>query len=55
VTNREFTSEEMIWIVIKDLRDKESITDLCQREGIHPMMYYKCSKGECFRYEIDFI
>jgi transposase len=44
-TRRKFTAEEKIRIVLEGLRGEESIADLCRKEGIHPTMYYKWSKG----------
>ncbi len=44
-TRRKFSAEEKIRIVLDGLRGEESITDLCRKEGIHPTLYYKWSKG----------
>jgi len=44
-TRRKFTAEEKIRVVLEGLRGETSITDLCRKEGIHPTMYYKWSKG----------
>lgn len=30
---------------MKGLRGEESITDLCRREGLHPILYYKRNKA----------
>ncbi len=43
-TRRKYSAEEKIRIVLEGLRGKQSITDLCRREGIHPGIYYKWSK-----------
>jgi transposase len=44
-TRRKYSAEEKIRIVLEDLRDEQSITDLCSKEGIHPGIYYKWSKA----------
>jgi transposase len=44
-TRRKFTAEEKIRIVLEGLRGEAGITDLYRKEGIHPTMYYKWSKG----------
>jgi transposase len=44
-TRRKFTAEEKIRIVLEGLRGEAGITDLCRKEGIHPTMSYKWSKG----------
>jgi transposase len=44
-TRRKFTAEEKIRIVLEGLRGEAGISDLCRKEGIHPTMYYKWSKG----------
>jgi transposase len=44
-TRRKFTAEEKIRIVLEGLRGEAGITDLCRKEVIHPMMYYKWSKA----------
>ena len=38
-TRRKFTSEEKIRIVLEGLKGKESIAELCRREGINPNTY----------------
>jgi transposase len=43
-TCRKFSTEEKIRIILEGLRGEESISDLCQEEGIHPTQYYKWSK-----------
>jgi transposase len=42
---RKFSAEEKIRIVLDGLRGEASITDICRKEGIHPTLYYKWSKG----------
>ena len=44
-TRRKFSAEEKIRIVLDGLRGEGSITDICRKEGIHPTLYYKWSKG----------
>ena len=44
-TRRKFSAEEKIRIVFDGLRGEASITDICRKEGIHPTLYYKWSKG----------
>jgi len=44
-TRRKFSAEEKIRIVLDGLRGEASITDICRKEGIHPTLYYKWSKG----------
>jgi transposase len=41
---RHFSAEEKIRIVLEGLRGKESIAELCRREGIASSMYYGWSK-----------
>lgn len=43
-TRRKFSAEEKIRIVLEGLRGEQGISDLCRREGIHPIQYYKWSK-----------
>lgn len=43
-TRRRFNSEEKIRIVLEGLKEEESITSICRREGISPALYYKWSK-----------
>jgi len=40
-TRRKYSAEEKIRIILEGLRSKQSITDLCRKEGIHPGIYYK--------------
>ena len=44
-TRRKITAEEKIRIVLEGLKGEESIAEICRREGIAPIMYYKWSKG----------
>lgn len=44
-TRRKFSAEEKIRIVLNGLQGEASITDICRKEGIHPTLYYKWSKG----------
>jgi len=39
-TRRQYSAEEKIRIVLKGLRGKENISELCRREGISASMYY---------------
>ena len=43
-TQKRYTAEEKIRIVLEGLRGEEGITELCRREGIHTNLYYKWSK-----------
>ena len=43
-TRRQYSAEEKIRIVLEGLRGKESISELCRREGIAASMYYGWSK-----------
>ena len=43
-TQRKYSTEEKIRIVLEGLRGEESIAELCRREGINPNVYYKWSK-----------
>ncbi len=43
-TQRRFSAEEKIRIVIEGLRGEESIASLCRREGIVANLYYRWSK-----------
>ena len=43
-TRRKYSSEEKITIVLEGLRGEESISAICQREGIAPNFYYRWSK-----------
>ena len=40
-TCRKWNAEEKIRIVLEGLGGEESITELCQREGLSPNLYYK--------------
>ena len=44
-TQRRFTSEEKIRIVLEGLRGEESIAAICRKEGISPNLYYTWSKS----------
>jgi transposase len=43
-TRKKYTSEEKISVVIDGLRDEDSISSLCRREGIPTNLYYRWSK-----------
>jgi len=43
-TQKKYSAEEKIRIVLEGLQGEESIAELCRREGIAPNMYYKWSK-----------
>jgi transposase len=43
-TNRKYSTEEKIRIVIEGLRGEESISSLCRKYAIHEALYYKWSK-----------
>ena len=43
-SRRVFNSEEKIRIILEGLREEDSISAICRREGIHPSQYYKWSK-----------
>ena len=43
-TQKKYSAEEKIRIVLEGLRGEDSIAELCRREGIAPNMYYKWSK-----------
>lgn len=43
-TRKYFTAEKKIQIVLEGLRGEISVTDLCRREGIASVTYYKWSK-----------
>ena len=43
-TRRPHAAEEKIRIVLEGLRGKDSIAELCRREGIAQSLYYKWSK-----------
>ena len=37
---RRFSAEDKIRIVLEDMRDDDSIADLCRKEGIAQSLYY---------------
>jgi transposase len=43
-TRRKYSAEEKIRIVLEGLRGEIPISELCRREGIALMMYYRWSK-----------
>ena len=43
-TNRKYTSENKIRIVLEGFRKEISVSDLCRRENIHVGIYYKWLK-----------
>ncbi len=43
-TNRTYSSEEKIRIVIEGMRGEESISAICRKYGINDSLYYKWSK-----------
>ena len=43
-TRKKYSSEEKIRIVLDGLRGKDSIAEICRREGIHANLYYNWSK-----------
>src|SRR5258706_4364525 len=43
-TRKKYSAEEKVRIVLDGLRGDEEIAELCRREGIHQIMYYKWSK-----------
>jgi transposase len=43
-TQRKFSPEEKIRIVLEGLRGEQSISDLCRREGIASNLYHRWSK-----------
>lgn len=43
-SKRKFTAENKIRIVLEGLRNEISVADLCRREGIATVTYYKWSK-----------
>ena len=44
VTQRHFSAEDKIRVVLEGLRGEESIAELCRREGIVQNLYYRWSK-----------
>jgi transposase-like protein len=43
-SRRKFPAEEKIRILLEGIRAEVSVVELCQREGIHPTIYYKWLK-----------
>jgi transposase len=43
-TQKHYSAEEKIRIVLEGLRGEESIAELCRREGIVTSLYYSWSK-----------
>jgi len=43
-TNRKYTSEDKIRIVLEGFRKEISVADLCRRENVHAAIYYKWMK-----------
>ncbi len=43
-TNRTYSAEEKIRIVIEGMRGEESVASLCRKYGINDSVYYKWSK-----------
>ena len=43
-TRRHFSAEEKIRIVLEGLRSEDSIAELCRKEGIAQILYYRWSK-----------
>lgn len=43
-TNRTYSSEEKIRIVIEGMRGEESVAAICRKYGINDSLYYKWSK-----------
>lgn len=44
-TRKRYSSEEKIRIVLEGLRGQESVSDICRREGLATVTYYKWSKA----------
>lgn len=44
-TRKYFTAEKKIQIVLEGLRGEISVAELCRREGVASVTYYKWSKG----------
>jgi transposase len=40
-TRKKYSAEEKIRIVLEGLRGKESIAELCRREGLNSNIYYR--------------
>jgi|ERR1035437_1764803 transposase len=43
-TNRKYTSEDKIRVVLEGFRKEISVADLCRRENVHAAIYYKWMK-----------
>ena len=43
-TKKRFTAEQKIQIVLEGLRNEISVAELCRREGLSSVTYYKWSK-----------
>jgi len=43
ITRRHFTAEDKIRIVMEDIRGEESVSEICRRERLHTMVYYRFS------------
>ena len=43
-TRKKFTAEQKIQIVLEGLRSEISVSELCRREGLASVTYYKWSK-----------
>lgn len=43
-TKKKFTAEQKIRIVLEGLRSEQPVADICRREGIATVTYYKWSK-----------
>ncbi len=43
-TRKKFTAEQKIQIVLEGLRGEVSVSELCRREGVANVTYYKWSK-----------
>jgi transposase-like protein len=43
-TNRTYSSEEKIRIIIEGMRGEESVAAICRKYGINDSLYYKWSK-----------
>ncbi len=44
-TRKRYSSEEKIRVVLEGLRGQESVSDICRREGLATVTYYKWSKA----------
>ena len=43
-TRKKYNAEEKVRIGLEGLRGESTIAELCQKEGIHPNLYFKWSK-----------